>query len=196
MKKARILFYKTPKFKFKYLVNWLITIWTWCWYSHCEAWTVDKKGRFYMGQGATNGISVGYTEWVGDEQITIPLWTGTCWTSTLRDKANGTVKRDASKVLTHPKNWVYFELELTDLQYTLLEFIMNKAVENNKGYALWDLLKFLSPIHFEDSNRNICSEAVNNWLVAIGVLLGGGIISPKALFKKLIKLGLKPKELI
>jgi hypothetical protein len=72
---------------------------------------------------------------------------------------------------------------------------MTIEVENNIGYGTWDLLKFVSPVHFEDSKRNICSEFCNNMLVFIKILKKLGIVSPGKLHKKLIKLGYKTKSL-
>ena len=181
-KYIRALFYVTPKFKWKYIVNWLITIWTWCWFSHCELWTPDKWDRFLEFRGT------------GDTHRAVRL--GTCYSSTMRDDDNGTRSKDASLVLKHPENWVYFEIPVTDEQYALLKTITERDVKRNKGYALWDILKFISPIHFPDNQRNICSEAVNNWLVTIKILTGWGIVSPKKLYKKLIAEGYTVKTLI
>ncbi len=203
MAKIRVLLYVTPKFKWKYRINWLISLWTRSKYSHAEAWTprdmtndVFTQTELIKPSKGDISTSCGYTTVTVTEPVYRTNIFGTCYTSTTRDDNSGTVKRDASLVLTHPEHWEYFEFELTELQYTLLEFIMNKDVDNNKGYAFWDLLKFLSPVHFSDNERAICSEAVNDWLVAIGILLGGGIISPKKLHKKLKEKGYKTVELL
>ena len=172
-KKIRILFYKTPwKLKPKYFFNWLISLRTWSKYSHIEIWTPDS-----MGFGTLEDAS------------------GTCYTSTMRGKDNGTVSRDASGVLDHPENWDYIEIELTAGQYGLLLALMTTEVECNMGYSKWDIMKFISLIHIADNDRNICSEFVNNMLVLIGFIKGYGIVSPEAVHKKLNKLGLKTKEL-
>jgi hypothetical protein len=113
----------------------------------------------------------------------------------MRGDDNGTRSADASLVLKHPERWDYMEIAVTDEQYELLRLIMAVDVEHNKGYAKWDILKFISPIHFPDNERNICSEAVNNWLVIIGILLEFGIVSPGKLYKKLIKAGYKVESL-
>ena len=182
-KKIRALFYVTPKFKWKYIVNWLITIWTWCRFSHCELWTpvdfppIPNQFENY------------------DFIDEVDEYLGTCYSSTLRGKSNGTRSADASLVLKHPANWIYFEIPVTDEQYALLVTVTEHDVKRNKGYAMWDILKFISPIHFPDNHRNICSEAVNNWLVVINILKGWGIVSPKKLYKKLIAAGYKPERL-
>jgi len=185
-KKIRVLFYVTPKFKWKYLVNWLITIWTWCRYSHCELWTPSEAAH---NKG----------DFVNQNRVTRCLepcdYYGTCYSSTMRGDDNGTRSADASLVLKHPENWIYFEIPVTDEQYSLLTTEMTHDVIYNEGYSRWDLLKFISPIHFPDSKRNICSEAVNNWLVTIGILKGWGIVSPKKLYKKLRKIGYKSESL-
>jgi len=188
-KKIRALLYVTPKFKWKYLVNWLITIWTWCRYSHCELWVGDESKPHYKFGGHCN-----LTQSYGNMRINYPF-TGTCYSSTLRGKSNGTVKRPASKVLDHPENWVYIEAEMEIANYDAMIRFLENEVRLNKGYSKRDLLKFLSPIHFPDNKRNICSEITNNAL-CVGLLLRGfGIISPKKLYKKLIAAGCKPKEL-
>ena len=176
MKKIRVAFYITPKFKWKYIVNWLITIWTWCWYSHVELW---KPNQDCFVNPYSCGLQI----------------VGTTYSSTMRGDDNGTRSADASLVLKHPERWDYMEIAVTDEQYELLRLIMAVDVEHNKGYAKWDILKFISPIHFPDNERNICSEAVNNWLVIIGILLEFGIVSPGKLYKKLIKAGYKVESL-
>ncbi len=188
MSKIRVLLYITPKFKWKYIVNWLITIWTMSWYSHTEIWTPDEQGYFDY-----EAVRRRYSD--DEYEVVDTGFLGTCWTATMRGKANGTVKRDASGVLKHPEHWDYIEIEVTDKQQEILVWWLDKKVKANKGYAKRDLLKFVSPVHFPDQIRDICSELGNNALVVILVLLGFGIISPKKLAKKLIKLGHEIKPL-
>lgn len=173
-KYIRVLFYVTPKFKWKYWVNWLISIRTLSWYSHCEIWTPDENDRFTM---AGNNRPMDY-------------W-GTCWTSTMRGEDNGTVKRPANEVLDHPENWDYIEIELEDHKYDNLITLMQIEVEGNEGYSKWDLLKFISPIHFPDNDRNICSEFVDYMLFQVDIFRKYGIVSPGKVAKKLIRLGCK-----
>ena len=108
-----------------------------------------------------------------------------CWTSTMRDEDNGTVKRDADSVLCHPENWDYKEITIFDRQYNSLMAYAEREVFYNEGYSKWDLLKFLSPWHFADDSRNICSEFVNNALVAGRILTDKGIVSPGKVNSKL-----------
>jgi len=178
--KMRVLLYRTPwKLKAKYIVNWLISARTLSKWSHIEVQDPDANGQF--------GVlwSDGHYEAFG-----------TCYTSTMRGDDNGTVVRDASEVLDHPENWDFYEIELSDDQYAGILDWMDKAVRNNYGYATWDILKFISPIHFQDHKRNICSEFVNNALWIVAFFKSPGIISPGAVAKKLTKLGLKVQSLI
>lgn len=176
MKKIRILGYVTPGFKWKYRVNWLISAWTLSKYSHVEIWTPDQN------------------EFVNPYSCGLQV-VGTCYTATMRGEDNGTVKRDASLVLDHPEHWEYIELEISDELYDKLIIWMDFQVATNLGYSKWDLLKFLSPIHFPDDHRNICSEFVGNALYVIRVFSDWGIITPKEVFKRLIARGHKPMKL-
>ena len=198
MAKIRALLYKTPKFKWKYRYNWLISIWTRSWYSHTEIWTPDDYGEF---RGVVVGGMTTRTDAIGNTITSYAhkdISVGTCWTSTTRGNANGTVKRDASEVLKHPENWDYVEIEvdLENYNYDYFMGYMEKEVKANKGYSRWDLLKFISPIHFPDKKRNICSEFVNNALAEASVFEKRGIISPKKLAKKLQKKGYKIQSLV
>jgi hypothetical protein len=199
IKRIRILLYRTPwKLKLKYLVNWLISIRTWSKWSHIEAWTANEDGKFFeMSQGTQGNVESNGSLDGQSFTITMPTyeWSflGTCYTSTMRGEDNGTVKRDASEVLDHPENWDYIEVEVEAYQQMML--YMNNQVGSNKGYGNWDILKFVSPIHFDDKGRNICSEFVNNALFFGLVLKGYGIVSPNAVAKKLLKLGYKVKSL-
>jgi hypothetical protein len=184
-KKVRILLYRTPwKLKLKYWVNWLISIRTLSKWSHIEIWTPDENGEFIPY--VTMGDMGGYMQPVG-----------TCYTSTMRGDHNGTVSRDASGVLDFPEHWDYIELELTKREYAFLMWMMNGAVEENNGYAMRDIWKFIiGDLHRPDNSRYICSEFVNDMLCSIGILKGWGIISPIAVAKKLLKLGCKVKSLV
>ncbi len=185
--KIRVLLYITPKkFKWKYIVNWLITIWTMSRYSHCEIWTPEEVEGFSNVFEEMSGIPGFYG---GDDYF------GTCYTATMRGKANGTVKRDASEVLDHPEHWDYVEIEIDANQYQSLLTWMKTAVASNKGYARRDLLKFIFPYHRPDDERYICSEFVNEMLFFVGFFWEGGIISPKALAKKLLKKGYEIQSL-
>jgi hypothetical protein len=143
MKNFKVLLYKTPKkFKFKYWVNYLISLRTWSPYSHIE---------------------------IEDED-------GICWTATMRGKENGSVSRPAREVVYNYQNWDYIQLRSTKSDYDAMLEYLGTEVKYNLGYSKWDILKFISPIHFPDSKRNICSELVNNALVVAGIYTGSGII--------------------
>lgn len=195
-KKIRFLFYKTPwVLKLKYWVNWLISIRTLSKYSHCEAQTPDELGRFCKPMGEITG------SFITDQGCTYTLYAprdipvGKCWTSTLRGEDNGTVCRDAAPVLKHPKNWIYFEIEVDAKRYDAVVKMMKAAVKNNKGYSNWDVLKFISPVHFPDNDRFICSEFVIWVLFWLDLSPTKGIVSPGYIYKMLIKMGCEAKEL-
>jgi hypothetical protein len=113
----------------------------------------------------------------------------------MRGDDNGTVKRGASGVLDKPSHWEYIEIEMNKVNYDCMLHWMNAEVELNEGYSKWDLLKFISPLHFPDKDRNICSEFVNNALWWLQKGIKHGIVSPKAVHKKLTRLGYETKEL-
>ena len=192
MAKIRVLIYKTPwKLKWKYVLNWIISIRTFSKYSHVEGCTADGEGLFDKQHSIGYDSTHRHLGYCGKDYL------GTCYTSTMRGKDNGSVKRDASEVLKHPENWDYIEVDIPDqCDYDrAIEYLVYE-VANNKGYSKWDTLKFISPIHFPDNLRNICSEIVNNALWMARVFVGFGIISPGAVAKKLTKKGLKIQSLI
>lgn len=184
MKKIRVKLYKTPwKLKMKYFFNWLISIRSLSKYSHIGIWTPDDDGNFQGDLRTDIGDAIGLFIF------------GKCWTATMRGKDNGTVVRDASKVLKHPGNWDYIEIEIDDWDYETLIEIMQAQVNINGGYGTWDILKFVLPIHFPDDGRYICSEFVNNMLCRIDVITGCGIVLPSIVAKKLTKKGYKIQSL-
>jgi hypothetical protein len=111
----------------------------------------------------------------------------------MRGEDNGTVKRDASGVLDKPRHWEYIEIEVE--HFDQMKLFMEHDVNENKGYSKWDLLKFVSPWHFDDKDRNICSEFCNNALFFGLILHKFGIVSPGKLHKMLTKLGYETKSL-
>jgi len=188
MKRARILFYVTPKFKWKYLANWLISVWTRSKYSHCE---IHDPRREWVSATKQKEMFERY-----DSLLKKNVPVGTMHTATMRGEDNGTVCRPASEVLTHPENWRYIEIEIeNDTAFAAGMAYMDYQVKINKGYSRWDLLKFISPIHFPDNKRNICSEFCHNFLYYVGIFKKKGIVSPKKLHKKLTKLGYKAFKL-
>lgn len=115
--------------------------------------------------------------------------TGLCYTSTMRDEDNGTVVRDSAIVLRHIKHWHCIEIEVGEMQHKMLFWWLQQKVDANKGYSTRDILKFISPVHFPDNLRDICSELINNGCVIIGLIFGFGIVSPAKVAKKLVKQG-------
>jgi hypothetical protein len=113
----------------------------------------------------------------------------------MRGEDNGTVKRPACEVLKNPGRWDYIEVEMEECYHTDMLWYMEMQVSINKGYSIRDILKFVSPIHFPDNKRNICSEFVNNALCVADIFSNAGIISPKAVYKRLITKGYTVKEL-
>ena len=190
MKKLRILFYKTPwKLKAKYWLNWLISARTWSKYSHCEAWTAEEDKSICWPPAFTAHFMP-----IGSLCSGLQVY-GKCWTATMRGDDNGTVVRDASGVLDHPERWVYFEIEVEAERYDTCIEIMKMAVENNNGYSKWDCLKFVSPIHFPQNDKYICSEFVIWILWWAGISKVNGIVSPGYIYKMLTKMGYEAKEL-
>lgn len=107
---------------------------------------------------------------------------GTCWTSTLKDKARGTVKRPASDVIHNPARWDYIEFDLTEGQHDDLMGYMELQVGINKGYGIFDFAKFFGlGWLIRDKSRNICSEFVNNALWQADVVDKFGVVSPRRL---------------
>ena len=93
--------------------------------------------------------------------------------------------------MRHIEHWDYIEIPLELKEYHVLIWWLKEKVRANKGYSKWDILKYISPIHFPDHLRDICSELVNNGLVIIRVVLGFGIVTPGKVAKKLVKRGYK-----
>lgn len=186
MAKIRVIFYKA-RWGDKHWLDNAISTWTWLIsaknrkvgpYSHVEIWTPQSTGLFKRSNGS---------EYNGHSRKIRYKPVGTCWTSTMRGKDNGTVKRPASEVIQNPKRWDCCEIEVTDGTFSELSYWMGDEVDNNMGYSKRDILKFLSPIHFPDDTRNICSEFVNDALAGCDIIKGMGIVSPRRLAYKLIQ---------
>jgi hypothetical protein len=187
MAKIRVIFYKA-KWGDGNLMDNLINTWTWLIssknrtvgpYSHVEIWTANEDGVFEV-------ICMGVP----------PYWRGDCWTSTMRGKVNGTVKRAASEVIKNVDRWDYCEVEIADeYDYKNLIMWMDLEVLANRGYSKRDIFKFISPIHFPDDERNICSEFCFKACSIAKILKGWGIVSPRRLAWKLVQAGYKIKQL-
>lgn len=196
--KMRIIFYKAKWGDGSFIDN-AINTWTWLIsaknrevgdYAHVEVWTANEDGNY---EKQANAYYQG-----GQWNYCIPnnAHMGTCWTSTMQGEDNGTVKRPASEVLKHPDRWDVCEVEVpAGYKYECGMNWMKAAVINNKGYSKWDIIRFISPIHFPDNDRNICSEFVNNALYYMGVWDKWGIVSPRRLAYKLKQAGYKIEPL-
>lgn len=175
--KIRILLHKPKKWD---ILGQLIRFWTWLisaknrtigGYDHTEVWTPRWGEIFEVPKlDFKTQVEIG------------SFYLGTCWTSTMKDKAKGTVKRPASDVIHNPARWDYIEVELTDDQYDDLLTCMEWEVRHNKGYGILDFAKFFGlGWLIRDKNRNICSEFVNNALWKADVLDKFGVVSPRRL---------------
>ncbi len=175
MKKIRFVFYKA-KFEWRnvfikgrkiHLVDDLVALGTWLpnlftpRYSHVETWIADLAGDF---------------ETVDYGGFLERVFVGTCYTSTMRGDANGTVSRPASEVFTHPERWEYLEFEVTDESFKTALLWAQLRVLRNKGYSKRDLLRFAMPLwmlkklHLDDPDREICSEHGEGWATRLLVL--------------------------
>ena len=137
----------------------LISWWTWPWnigtgpYGHAEVWTpeiISRKGEIFDFPQ--------YKQKKGWSKV----FTGTCYTSTLRDNYKGTCKRPASEVLKHPERWDYMEFDIPEDDYNRLVYWMDLEVENNKGYDMKASLSHLTPWRFHNIDKNNCSEFGHN----------------------------------
>ncbi len=155
--------------------------------SHCSEWEPDKDGRFTELDDAmaTAMFAVG--------GITSRNYLGQCWTSTTRkthpgDKA-GTKVRAAALVLDHPENWYYTEHEVEEPLFGYAKARAQKRVDNNKGYAYSELLRYVMPFWlfrrtpFYDPEREKCSPHVEQWLFDMEILRDIRLRSPRRLCK-------------
>lgn len=178
MKKVRFAFY-IAKFDLinvirgkrkPHLIDDGISLWTglfnW-WtpgYSHSEVWI---QSLFFPSHNPDEAITV-------FEISDLPgTHFGFCYTSTMRGDHNGTVKRAAQDVFTHPERWEYIELEVTDESFEEATAWADYRVKLHMSYALGDLLRFAMPLwllkklHLDDPEREICSEHGEGWAVKL-----------------------------
>lgn len=210
MKKVRFVFYRARfdlinvmRGKRKaHLIDDGISLWTglfnW-WtppYSHMSVWIPRENGGQFMGL-------MDLVDHVDD------AFFGTCYTSTMRGKDNGTVKRPASEVFKHPERWEYIEFEVTGESFEEAKASADEKVKNNKGYSKPDIRRFFLPLwlfkklKWDDPEREICSEHGEGWAVrlksggrwvwhfrtaiGLGVLDKILIRSPRRLWRDLVK---------
>ena len=198
MKQIRALYYIGTKRP----LNNLIQAWTWPFNlgtiptSHTETWTrgevlpFENPAWYCLPTLDKSGDPVRILG-----KLQEGGYVGTCWTSTMIDDHDGTVKRPAAEVLKHPEHWCYQPYEVEDDDYAKGVDYMQEEVDGNQGYAKKDLCKFLPVLrHFiKDKLRNICSEFVHNVKVMFGLLPGPfKVVCPRKLWKMLVKKHHKP----
>lgn len=179
-KMVRFVFYKAklewrnvlPGRKIR-LIDDLVALGTWLpnlftpWYSHVEVWIADEDGngkfiRCIVPGGTNQGGS--HVSWCFD---------GTCYTSTMRGDANGTVSRPASEVFTNPKRWEYLEFEVTDESFEVAKTWADERVAGKHKYSMKDIRRFFMPLwmlrklKWDDPEREICSEHGEGWAVRL-----------------------------
>jgi hypothetical protein len=169
-------------------------------YSHVEVWWGDKDGRFYVGHGNEENVSVGYTVWEGDKQMRYPLWRGEMFTSTMRDEDDGTVIREAKEVLRYPRRWDIMTIPREAIQITRAKKWAKDQADNNLGYNKKTIGNFFNPLRPtqkpKENEQNICSVAVQGFCWMAGMFTKWRIWSPIKLWWKLTQLGYKTKPLI
>ena len=131
--------------------------------SHEEIWIPDEDGEFSISECKYCGSQRCYPEECAGGLNREYL--GTCYTSTMgqvrggNNVGDGTCKRNASKVLKHPKRWSYTKHEVSDDAYAFMIEYLEKQVAENKGYGL-------------GPDKNVCSEISHNANVTSGELAG------------------------
>lgn len=155
--------------------------------SHVEVWMPDSDyDPIKHGEQVFHVLADRYQD---------GYYLGQMFTSTMRGDYNGTVIRDANKILKNPNRWFYYELECDDADFELALHWAENACRDNKGYAKKTLLKFIG-LNCIDKNRNICSQVCHKFAVLCGNLeQPPKIPSPRRLIKWLEKAGYKKHEL-
>lgn len=161
--------------------------------SHVEVWMGRENGGQFDCRVRSSYV---FGNIQGDEdEYHETKYFGKMFTSTMRGDYNGTVIRDANKILKNPNRWFYYELECDDADFELALHWAENACRDNKGYAKKTLLKFIG-LNCIDKNRNICSQVCHKFAVLCGNLeQPPKIPSPRRLIKWLEKAGYKPVEL-
>ena len=138
-------------------------------YSHWEGWIGrENGGQFEMLDFIYHAANRFY---------------GTCYTSTMRGKDNGTVSRPASTVFTHPERWEYIEFEVTDESFEEAKAWADERVAGKHKYSMKDIRRFFMPLwmlkkfKWDDPEREICSEHGEGW--------GTRLVRPIGLGKRL-----------
>ena len=177
MKHIRVLNYKyTGKW-----LNWSISIWTGLFnkgtppYSHSEIW-FHREDRF-------------------KSKVDETVFTGECFTSTMRGDVNGTVLRSAYMVVKHPERWEYFEISVEDNVYDQVYTKAKTAALANEGYDKPALLSFFFPVRFGSGVKDICSEVTYRALCWAGIFKKPAMPSPRRQARWLMDLGYEIHQL-
>lgn len=152
MKSIRILMYKGDHHALDNVIDNYTWFWRWLWCKNCpkELRSAHAEIEFpYHGDAYECQDDAG--NW---------LQLGDCFTSTMRDEVDGVVMRPASEVLTHPSRWNYFEIALTDSEYTQLYDYCKKRASMGIKYGKLTIASFFLPFRINEKSRDICSEAV------------------------------------
>jgi hypothetical protein len=110
----------------------------------------------------------------GHSEIGFPCATGTfdcgctdtsCYTSTMMDKVDGVVMRQArSVVYKHPERWTYFEIPCTDHDFETACTWCEVRASQNIRYDKRAIASFFLPWRLDSAKSDICSEACHNVL--------------------------------
>ena len=169
-------------------------------YSHMSVWKtiperpfvfwLDGQGKMYCNP-PTNPC-----------ETDKPVFSGTCYTSTMRGDDNGTVSRPASTVFTHPERWEYIEFEVTDESFEEAKAWADERVAGKHKYSMKDIRRFIMPLwmlkklKWDDPEREICSEHGEGWAIRLllplmvrqyPMLMKILIRSPRRLWRDLVR---------
>lgn len=139
-------------------------------YAHVEIWTPSEHGY----------INPRPCDW----------WNGNMTTSTTRGEWDGTVMREAKKVILDRSRWDFVEYEVSNEDFRAADSWAGLEVLNNKGYSNEDIGNFIPLVRHLVNNpeKNICSEFCYNWLIMARRFLGQFmVISPRKLAYRIWK---------
>ncbi len=114
------------------------------------------------------------------------LQTDECFTSTMRGELNGTVIRPASEVFVRPERWMVIKMYKMDFIFNRAWSLAVVAAKYNKGYDKKCIIGFFLPWRIHDKLKNICSEAVQMFLVWCGTFVILKVWSPLRLVRKIL----------
>lgn len=164
--KVRSYYYKAPrKFKRKYMVNHLISIWTTfvnLWRVHPKKWKEFCKLGISHEEFSTGDEGEFDSHTPGGHGVML----GLLFSSTKRDGADGVRVAWADTVLRHPENWLYVEYDRVERwRFDLAENMMRRLLELNEGYDTSGVAAgFTNPFNFgDDPDKWYCSAIC--WVV-------------------------------